>query len=75
MRSSPALRCSSPAQNAFVFIAEFVRLQHNERAHLLFGSWFRNPPQKKEQKLWRKRFLLNFISSRDGPEKSTETRH
>ena len=44
MLSSPALRCSSPAQNAFVFIAECVRLQHNTRVRLLFGSWFRNPP-------------------------------
>ena len=34
------------------------------------GSWLETPP--KGQKPWEK-FLQNFISSRDGPEKGTET--
>ena len=64
VRSSPELKCSSPA---FVSIAESVCLQHNKCVCLLFGSWFRNPQEKNNYQ--GKRLLQNFISSRHGPEK------
>ena len=55
-----------------VSITKSGRLQQNKCVYLLFRSWFK--PTKKEQKLGKKS-SANFISSRDRPEKSTETRH
>ena len=49
MYSSPALKRSSQAQNAFVPCAKSVRLQHNKCIHLLFGRWSRKPPKKKQE--------------------------
>ena len=45
-------------------------LQNNEYICILFVvSLEPHPPQKKEQYLGKKKFLQNFFSSRDGPEK------
>ena len=76
-------KCSSPAQNVFVCSVisylevssrDYYLVAGNKRVSLLhvLGSLLRNPP-KKEQKLGKK-FQQKFISSRDGPEKSKETR-
>ena len=47
-RSSPALKRSQLAQNAFVSRTESVRFQHVRRVRLLFGSWYINPPKRTE---------------------------
>ena len=70
-RSSPALMCSSVAQNAFVPRAKAVRLQHNKRVRLLFGRWFKTP---RERKKLGKNVSVKLHSVKDGPEKWTETR-
>ena len=62
----------SLVQSIFLFSAKSVRLQHNKHVHLLFGGWLRKLPKKNKTK--EKSFFTNFISSRDGPEKSTHTR-
>ena len=50
--SSPALKCSSLAQNALIAPArsESVRLQHDQRVRLLFGRWFRKPWNETENR-------------------------
>ena len=71
----------SLAMNAFVYSVNSCSevssrdciIASDKRFCLLFESWFRNPP-KKEQKLGEKVSEKNFISSRDGPIKRTETR-
>ena len=56
----------------FVSSAKSAHLQHIKLVCLLFGIWFRSP--SKNNKSQGKKFLPNFISSRHGPKKSTETR-
>ena len=56
------------AINAFVCSV----ISYSKVKRVVFESRFRNPPKK--YKDWGKNFPENFVSSKDGPVKSTETR-